>query len=123
MTHEHGKPFRQAVNQLRDAVKIIHKNIDEHTDGPFEMRYSTRNVDKQVEVVDTEGEILLALVDDLIVSLGRVRQQRDDAIRQARAAMYYVRNRDYVELNELVYLIAEAGYPQLADQVAKILSP
>ena len=42
-------------------------------------------------------------------------------MRQLRAAYRYVRDRDRVVLDELVFLLAQQGHPKLADEVERIL--
>src|SRR4051794_22572477 len=112
MRQDHGRELRQAFTRAHEAIAAISKNIDEQTDGPFEQRATVKIAVERLEDVETEGEVLLALVNDLIISLGQVRKQRDEAIRHRRAAIRYVRNRDSAALDELVSLLADAGYPQ-----------
>ena len=112
------KELRAALENVIDVINEGDRLIDEQTDGPFEMRIAHKYAKRAVDDVFMEVEVVDATIEDLLVSLKRVSDQRDHAYRQRNIAVRYIK--DHTDWEKVIYVLRQAGHKQLAAQVESV---
>ncbi|MEP7284853.1 MAG: hypothetical protein ABI947_03690 [Chloroflexota bacterium] len=87
--------IKQAIQETHAAVEEALGFIERQEDGPFTMTIALKDIDSQVDAIETQAICLLGAVESLHSIAARLLEQRDEAIRQRNllVALYHSKKR------------------------------
>jgi hypothetical protein len=78
---------RSAIRKTREAIETALELIRNHEDGPFTMTMAIRDIDSQVDSIDTEIGILIGTLEQATEVILRYRTRYEEALRQRDAVL------------------------------------
>jgi hypothetical protein len=76
---ESWQAIEKRVDALYAAIDAGLRNIEEHTDGPFEMTLSLKEIETRTEVLDAQLFHMYGTIQGLAALVQDLQQQRDQA--------------------------------------------
>jgi hypothetical protein len=84
-------PLQRAIRETHKAIDEARRLIRCREDGPFTMMCQLDEIADRLDAIETEIDLIYNSEKDMAMLVARMRQQRDEAIRQKRIITRYLK--------------------------------